>query len=153
MTTMQEAHDWMVAATIATEVPPIEIKKTRPDGATTNFTREMIEPTIRCVADVIRCRTADPHFPDTAIAVVLQRNQFSAVCREDYWRRAVSGDWQLQHLRNCLGIWREGTSELVALYYYSPISMVPPFREPSWAARLTEVLVDGIDRDYFRWYR
>lgn len=154
MGAMTAAHEWIVAATIATEVPPTLITKVTPELRETIFTREMIKPAIRAVADVMRCRIEDTHFPDTGIAVVLAPRQFSAVCREDYWRRAVAGNWQRKHVEECLSVWRESVvPRLHALYYYSPISMVPMMREPSWAARLTEVYVDGINRDFFRWYR
>jgi len=141
------AMDYLVAVTIATEVPP------RPTG---NFTEPMIDLAIRAVAEVIRNRAADPHFPDTEAAVVLQARQFSAVCREDYWRRAICGDWFPAHVERCLRIWHEIPIRSVvpgACWYYSPISMVPPFRVPDWAKALVEVPLEGMHADYFRFYR
>ena len=137
--------DYVVACVIATEVPP------KPTG---EFTAPMIPVAIRAVADVIRNRVKDSRFPDTAVEVVLQPKQFSAVCREAYWRAAMAGGWFPGHVASCLKIWEANQPPLAigALYYYSPVTMVPPHRVPSWVAGLDEVLVPGIHRDYFRFY-
>lgn len=142
-----DAANYLVACTIATEVPP------RPEGT---FTKPMIELAARAVAEVIRNRAADPHFPDSPVAVVLQHNQFSAVCREDYWRRAVAGNWFPAHVALCLQVWLETYYDLVApgaLYYYSPVSMQPPGSVPSWAGKLERVTTDKIDDNYFRFFK
>lgn len=141
-----EGQDYVVACVIATEVPPV------PQGS---FTNDMIPLALRCVADVIRNRVASPDFPHTAVEVVLQKNQFSAVCREDYWRRAMAGLWQPRHVDLAMKIWqaRQPTVVPEALWYYSPISMVPKDSEPSWLSGKTEVLVPTLSREYFRFYR
>lgn len=138
--------DWIVAATIATEIPP------RPQGP---FTREMIPVAIAAICDVIRNRVHDPRFPDTAVEVVLQPRQFSAVCREDYWRRAMAGLWEPSHMARCLEEWQHPAEHATApgaTHYYSPVSMVPPDREPSWIHGMTEVPV-AVDKSYFRFFK
>ncbi len=50
----------------------------------------------------------------------------------------------------------EGVKEDITLgctYFYSPISMVPPGREPNWAKEKTEVMIDGINAWHFRFYK
>ena len=141
------AHDWLVACTIATEVPPVGI------GA---FTPEMIPAALRAVADVIRNRVAAGSWGHSPVEVVLAKNQFSAVCREDYWRKAVAGLWQLSHVLKALAVWQ--TPQCPdnvggATYYYSPVSMRPVGAIPSWVAGLTEVVVPGIDPQFFRFYK
>lgn len=142
--------DWIIAATIATEVPPVPRD---------SFSAGMILQAIECVAEVIRNRVRTPGFPKTAVEVVLQPHQFSAVRLGDdagnYWVHALAGLWQPQHVQRCLQIWQESASPLVpgVLWYYSPISMVPKDSEPHWLAGKEEVLVPGIDREWFRWYR
>jgi spore germination cell wall hydrolase CwlJ-like protein len=116
----------------------------------------MIPLAIRAVADTIRARVASPLFPNTAVEVVLQPKQFSAVCREDYWRRALAGTWQPAHVARCLRLWQDLTLPAVApgaLWYYSPISMVPQGSVPSWVAGRTRVPTPQIDSFYFRFYR
>ena len=143
---MSDGQDWIVACVIATEVPP---------KSTGGFSAVMIPVAIQAVSDVIRNRAASGKFPDTAVEVVLQPKQFSAVCREDYWRKAMAGKWFPAHVAKCLAIWQNPGPPVApgALYYYSPISMVPPMSAPGWAAKLTEVPAAGLDRTYFRFYR
>src|SRR5882724_1090711 len=127
-----EGQDYIVACVMATEVPPV---------AQSAFTSDMIPLALRTVADVIRNRVASPDFPHTAVEVVLQKNQFSAVCREDYWRKAMAGLWQPRHVDLAMKIWRAVQPMTVpgALWYYSPISMLPLGREPSWLKDKVEV--------------
>jgi spore germination cell wall hydrolase CwlJ-like protein len=143
MTTFQEvkrnAEDYIVAATIATEVPP---------------TDSPIEE-MKAVIDVIRNRVKSGRWGTTALDVVLFPKQFSAVCREAYWRRALTGDWFPRHVEKCLAMWRSSWPDTTdgSLYYYSPISMVPQWSEPSWAANLVNVAVPGVRHDYFRFFK
>jgi Cell Wall Hydrolase len=145
-TTVSSGPDWIIAATIATEVPPL------PKGP---FTAAMIPIAIRAVSDVIRNRAASLAFPSNPVLVVLQHNQFSAVCREEYWQKALAGEWQPQHVLRCLREWQTPQAPVApgALYYYSPVSMVPPGREPSWVKTLTRVPVAGLDESYFRFFK
>lgn len=138
-------RDYVVACVVATEVPPV------PTGT---FTADMIPTAIRAVCDVIRNRVADPRFPKTAVDVVLEPGQFSAVCRQDYWRKAMAGSWFPTHVAGALAAWRELLSPVApgALWYYSPISMDPPDSAPSWAANRREIVVPGIDPEYFRFF-
>jgi spore germination cell wall hydrolase CwlJ-like protein len=143
---MSDPRDYIVACVVATEVPPL------PVGA---FTAAMIPPALAAVCDVIANRVASGGtFPSTAVEVVLQKNQFSAVCREDYWIRALAGSWFPSHVAAALAEWQRqrGQTAPNALYYYSPISMVPPGRIPAWAPGRDEVLVEGIDPQYFRFF-
>lgn len=139
-------QDYLVAATIATEVPPT---------ATTDFSADQIVLAIRAVCDVIRNRVASPLFPNTAVEVVLQPRQFSAVCREDYWRHALAGRWFPRHVASCLAAWRYAPAPPVvpgALYYFSPISMEPVGREPTWLAGKTELIIPKLNPHYFRFF-
>lgn len=141
----------LIAATIATEVPPFAVGK---------FTDGMIPLALNAVADCIRNRAlAGDAFGRTARAVVLAPKQFSAVLREEYWFKAVLGLWQPSHVEEARQHWRSivaGPAHAVGdrkiLWYYSPISMVPKYSEPSWVKNLIEVPRPGIDRDYFRFY-
>lgn len=142
--------DYVVACTAATEVPPAPVG---------TFTADMIVPAIKAVCQVIRNRVADARFPGTAVEVVLQKNQFSAVCRQDYWVKAMAGLWEPMHVQRCIDVWSSGEYLAVApgfgaLWYYSPASMVPKDSAPAWAATRTEVVPPGnIDREYFRFYK
>jgi spore germination cell wall hydrolase CwlJ-like protein len=130
----------------------------------------MIIAAQQAVAEVIANRLVDPAFPKTALGVVLQPKQFSGTMRglpipkgRDIWADALAGLWFPVHVQECLQAWRrvvEATrtghdTRLVpgALYYYSPVSMVPPLRAPSWVSGLQEVACELIGPDYFRWYR
>jgi len=140
-------RDYVVAAVISTEVPPIPVG---------DFTIDMIPAALRAVCDVIRNRVASPLFPKTPVEVVLQRGQFSAVCQQDYWRNAMAGVWFPAHVAGALAAWREPTwphFDARMCWYYSPVSMVPPYREPTWVSGRTEVLIPGLSRDYFRFYK
>jgi spore germination cell wall hydrolase CwlJ-like protein len=143
---LRDGQDYVVAVTIATEVPP------EPTGT---FRASMVPIAIQAVADVIRARVRDPRFPNTPVEVVLQPKQFSAVCRQVYWRRAMAGEWFPGHVATCLAIWKADRPPVApgALWYYSPVSMVPPGREPSWAAEKTAVYVEHLDPYYFRFFR
>lgn len=142
----QEGQDFVVAAVIATEVPPFPKD---------DFTAAMIPLARQAVGDVIRNRVADGRWGNTAVEVVLAPRQFSAVCSQDYWRKALAGKWCPDHVASCLASWQNPGDTLApsALFYYSPVSMNPPMSSPSWAAGKTEVLVDGLSRDFFRFYR
>lgn len=142
----QAGRDYVVAVVIATEVPPL---------ATGTFTVAMIPLAIHAVCDVIRNRVASHGFPDDPVSVVLQPKQFSAVCREEYWRHAMAGHWFPNHVAACLTAWQYPEPPIAAgaLWYYSPVSMDPPGREAPWVPGKTEVLVPGLDREYFRFYK
>jgi len=140
-------QDYVVACTVATEVPPTP---------TTNFSAEMIVLAIRAVCDVIRNRVADAAFPNTAVEVVLQPRQFSAVCHDEYWRKALAGKWFPRHVASCLAAWRYVVAPPVvpgALWYFSPISMEPPGREPTWLAGKEEIIVPKLNPHYFRFFK
>lgn len=159
------AEDLLVAATIATEVPP------RPSAA---FPLSMIELATRAVAEVILNRVARPRlFAATAVEVILAPKQFSAVLRGlsvhavghgDVWPRAVAGTWYPDHVARCYYAWRRardarlpeaGSVPLLpptTCWYYSPISMRPPGASPRWAADLYPVTVPGLAQEYFRFF-
>lgn len=143
-----EAQGYIVASVIATEVPPVP----KPD-----FPDTQIALAIEAVAEVIRNRVDDttPQWPNTAVQVVMQKNQFSAVCRQDYWIKCLAGAWFPNHLQRCWQLWQqERQPPLVpgALYYYSPISMDPPHSKPSWWNDAREVK-SPINPDYFRFMK
>lgn len=159
------AEDWIVAATIATEVPPAPVTSS---NSKETFTAAMILAAQQAVAEVILHRSKDPRFPHTPTEVVLQPKQFSAVMRglsaaalghKDIWSGAVAGSWFPVHVEECLDAWRRVRMGAVpalvpgALYYYSPVSMRPPLSAPDWAAALTPVLCSSISSDYFRFFR
>jgi len=136
---MQQAHDYLVAVTVATEVPP--------DAPIEEF---------KAVIDVIRNRVKAGKWGPLPINVVMAPKQFSAVCREDYWRRAVAGTWFPHHVEKCLALWRSSWAPDTtdgATYYYSPISMIPQWSAPSWAASLTEVQVAGTRPTHFKFFK
>jgi len=152
-------EECLVAATIATEVPP------NPTGA---FTAEMIPLAIRAVAEVMDNRTRAPQFAKTALGVVLQPKQFSGVMRgitaaalghRDIWLDAVSGAWKPDHVARCLAEWRrlarnpEPRLAPGALFYYSPSGMIPKGRVPDWVANLTPVPLVGVSEEFFRFFR
>ena len=135
----------LIAATIATEVPPFAVG---------TFTDDMIPKALTAVAECIRNRMAVGTFGGkTGRQVVLAPKQFSAVLREEYWFKAVLGLWQPRHVEEARKAWNVLTNpDGRVLWYYSPISMVPKMAEPSWVRGLTEIPRPGIDRDYFRFY-
>lgn len=140
-------QDYVVACTIATEVPPTP---------TTNFSSDMIVLAIRAVCDVIRNRVASPLFPNTAVEVVLQPKQFSAVCHDDYWRHAVAGHWFPRHVASCLAAWRYAPAPPVvlgALWYFSPVSMEPRDSFPNWFKGKQEIIVPKLNPEYFRFFK
>lgn len=128
--------NYILACVVATEVPP--------DSPDAEF---------RAVIDVIRNRAKK--WTLSLVEVVLQKNQFSAVCREDYWRKAMAGKWQQAHVSRCYEWvqrdWVDTTNG--ATFYYSPISMQPAGAAPPWAAKLDEVTVDGVRQAYFRFFK
>ena len=143
--------DRLVAATIASEVPP---------PGTTKFTPDQIALARLLVAEVIYHRVKFLKWGDTAYAVITARLQFSAVLREEYWFNAVLGKWFPGHVDACAAAWAQVNAPgysfklpALTLNYYSPVSMVPPGTVPPWVAGLVEVPVAGLDRDYFRFYR
>jgi hypothetical protein len=160
--------DWIVACTIATEVPPSPLQSS---GSQEMFTSAMILAAQQAVAEVIWNRTMSGGFSKTAVGVVLQPKQFSGTLRglpapkggRDIWADALAGSWFPAHVNECYAAWRRVIEmnrtghdlRLVpgALYYYSPVSMDPPFREPTWAAGLKFVPCEIISADYFRFYR
>lgn len=144
--TLTDGQDYVVAAVIATEVPP----DPKPD-----FGQTQIALAIEAVAEVIRNRVASPKFPSTAVQVVLQKNQFSAVCREDYWIKCMAGLWHPDHLSTCLQLWKQSRVPPIvpdAVYYYSPISMNPPMSSPPWWDDAREVK-SPINPKYFRFMK
>lgn len=147
---MNPGQDWIVAATMATEVPP---------APAPGFPAKMIPLAIAAVAHVIRNRVASPLFPDTAVEVVLQPKQFSAVCRwvtgRSYWAEALAGRWFPRHVLRCLSAWQDPSQPTPvpgALYYYSPVSMVPRDAVPYWTVGKTEIPCPGLDPGWFRFY-
>ena len=82
------SHDYLVAVTIATEVPP--------DAPIAEF---------KAVIDVMRNRVKSGKWGALPIDVVMAPKQFSAVCREYYWRRAIAGAWCPQHVEKCYALW------------------------------------------------
>lgn len=168
MSLVPTAEEWLVAATIATEVPPAPVHSS---ASATTFTAPMIIAAQQAVAEVIANRVAHPSFPKTAVGVVLQPKQFSAVMRglsaaalghRDIWADAVAGLWFLPHVEECLAAWRRvqetrrtnhGVALVgAALWYYSPVSMNPPTRVPDWAASKKPVACPQIASDYFRFF-
>jgi len=158
-------EEWLVAATIATEVPP---RPTTNPNSVQPWTAEAIPLAIRAVAEVIATRARTDEFPKTALGVVLQIKQFSGVLRgvslvqvghRDVWLDAVGGLWFPDHVGRCLAEWRRiarGTTVEVAggaTHYYSPISMLPSRRIPFWAVDMTPVPVPGVPLDWFTFYR
>lgn len=142
----QAGKDWIVAATVATEVPPPGT--TALDDASVALARQ-------AVCNVIRARVTSGRFPNDPVLVVLQPKQFSAVCTQDYWRNACAGLWCPSHVAACLAEWQGSTGNAAAgaLWYYSPISMIPKDAEPVWVPGKTEILVPGLDREFFRFYQ
>lgn len=161
-------EDWIVACTIATEVPPSPVRSA---ASQEMFTSAMILAAQQAVAEVIWNRLATPGYPKTAAGVVLQPKQFSGTLRglpapkngKDMWADAIAGTWFPQHVRECYVAWRRVIEmnrtghdlRLVpgALYYYSPVSMEPAFKEPSWLPGLKLVPCESVSSDYFRFYR
>jgi len=154
--------EWLVAVTIASEVPP---RATRNKHSQQEFTDAMIDVALRAVTEVIVNRTKADGFPNDALSVVLAPKQFSGVLRgvslratghRDFWLDAVCGRWYPEHVERALAAWRQREErERIApgaLHYYSPVGMVPPHRVPGWAARLTPVPVAGLASDFFRFF-
>jgi len=141
----QDGKDWAVAVVIATEVPPPGSSALTPDE---------IQLAIGAVCNVIRARAQDPRFPNDPVLVVLEPKQFSGV-GQDYWQRAMAGHWFPDHVWACLTQWRGAPAPAAegALWYYSPISMNPPYSAPGWVAGKTEVVVEGLPQGFFRFYR
>lgn len=130
--------DYLVACTVATEVPP-----------------NAPEAEFKAVIDVMRNRVKSKKWGKRGVNVVLAKHQFSAVCREDYWINAITGDWQPKHVEKCYNLWVAGWPDTTkgATHYYSPISMNPKWSEPKWAKNMTEIKVDGVRPDYFRFFK
>jgi len=135
---MTDHRLYIVASVVATEVPP--------DSPIEEF---------MAVIDVIRNRAKRTQEVGDLVMAVLAKNQFSAVCREDYWRRAMAGYWQPAHVQKCLDLvtqdWPDTTDG--ANYYYSPISMVPQWSAPSWAAKFEGKTIPGVRPDYFKFFK
>ncbi len=125
-----------MAATAATEIPP-----------------DAPEQEFKAVIDVMRNRSRIRG--QSLMEVVLAKNQFSAVCREDYWRRALNGKWLPRHVEKCYMLLNEEWDDKTtgATHYYSPISMIPQGRMPNWAHSMEEVEIDGVRPFYFRFWR
>jgi hypothetical protein len=158
------AEDWVVAATIATEVPPVPTKHAASKDL---FTAGMILAAQQAVAEVMFNRQQDKRFPKTAMGVVLAPKQFSAVMRglsaaalghHDIWLGAMEGSWFPQHVAECLAMWRRVKAREVtplvpyALWYFSPVSMRPALSSPSWVTGKTAVPCTAISGDYFRFF-
>ena len=138
--------DYVVAVTVASEVPPV------PKGG---FTAPMIPLAIRAVCDVMRNRAADPRFPHTTVEVALQPKQFSCV-GQPYWYHALAGTWFPTHVLRCITAWLNPILPPVApgaLYYFSPVSMVPLGSVPHWVEGKTLVATPGIDPHYFQFFK
>lgn len=159
------AAEWLVAVTIATEVPPKPVKSPH---SSVEFTAAMIPKAIRAVAEVIKNRAGRMGFPKTPLGVVLAPRQFSGVMRgvpaaalghRDIWLDAVVGEWMTEHVSKCLYEWRrvlagpEVQTVPGVTHYYSPVGMLPPMKAPSWAASMIEVPLAGVAPDYFRWFK
>lgn len=156
-------EEWLVAATIATEVPPSPASK--PGFAP--WTAEAIPLAIRAVAEVIAARVGKSGFAQRPLGVVLQVKQFSGVLRglrltdvghRDIWLDAVSGLWFPDHVSRCLAEWRrtersEARIAGGATHYYSPVGMLPPGSKPQWAVSMPQVSVAGVPADWFSFYR
>lgn len=158
------AEEWLVAATIATEVPPVP---TRSPYSRDGWPAEAIPLAIRAVAEVIAERVTRDGFPDAPLGVVLQVKQFSGVLRgvtlrqvghRDIWLDAVTGSWFPGHVGRCLAEWRRlaRSAERIAggaTHYYSPVSMLPPGSTPRWAVDMEPVAVIGVPADWFSFFR
>lgn len=137
MTPAEIGRQYIVAVVVATEVPP--------DAPLEEF---------QAVISVIRNRSIKRK--KNLVEVVLEKNQFSAVCREDYWREAMAGKWEPDHVDKCYDLlgteWYDTTDG--AMYYYSPISMKPQWSQPHWDfSKLKEVPVTGVRTEYFRFFK
>lgn len=158
-------EEWLVAATIATEVPP---RPTTSPNSLQPWTAEAIPLAIRAVAEVVDARVKADGFPNSPLDVVLQVKQFSGVLRgvalvqvghRDIWLDAVGGLWFPDHVSRCLAEWRRiarGSEARIAggaTHYYSPVGMLPSRRVPSWAVDLTPVPLAGVPDDWFRFFR
>lgn len=133
----KQAQLWIVAVVVATEVPP--------DSPDAEF---------RAVIDVMRNRAKVLN--KSLVEIVLTKNQFSAVCREDYWRKAMAGKWMPAHVQRCYEWLQRDWVDITehATHYYSPISMIPQGRVPAWAnPPAVEVEVPGARPEYFRFFR
>ncbi len=132
----EAARLYIVAATVATEVPP-----------------DAPEAEFKGVIDVMRNRVRV--FRKSLLQVVLAPRQFSAVCREQYWRDALDGVWLPAHVARCYQLleqdWPDTTGG--ATHYYSPIGMVPRGSVPAWAGSMTEMDVPGVRPNYFRFFK
>jgi len=146
---MNDPRDYIVACVMATEVPPVPTK----DGL---FTDAMIIPALQAVKDCIMARMIDSQFPRTAVGVVMEKGQFSAVCREDYWVRALEGSWAPDHVARALMVWENSMPQVApgALFYFSPCSMVPRDTLPGWDfTKLVEIETPAINKEYFRFFK
>lgn len=141
-----DGRRYIVAAVVATEVPP---------------TAPLAE--FKAVIDVMRNRAASGRWGGANLSrtswaalvhVVLAPHQFSAVCNADYWRAALAGEWQAAHVERCYYLLGEGWPDTTdgATHYYSPIGM-PAHRVPDWAAAMREVRPDGVRPEFFRFFK
>lgn len=158
------AEEWIVAVTIATEVPP---RPTTNPNSPQPWLAEAIPLAIRAVAEVVATRAKTNGFPNSALGVVLQLKQFSGVLRglslkavghRDIWLDAVCGIWFPDHVGKCLAEWRRvmRSAERIAggaTHYYSPVGMLPPGSKPSWVVGKTLHTVTGVPIDWFSFYR
>lgn len=132
-----EGMYYIVGVVVATEVPP--------DAPIEEF---------KAVIDVMRNRAKRSNNIGDLVSVVLAKNQFSAVCREDYWRKAMAGKWLPQHVDKCVELVKQSWEDTTdgATYYYSPVSMIPKWSAPAWAERFIEKEVKGVRKEFFRFY-
>lgn len=138
-----ELQDYLVAVTVATEIPPARTDEAGP------------EVEIEAVIDVVRNRAR--LWGQSPAEVVLARRQFSGVCQE-YWKRALAGQWFPAHVGRCYALWldrfRFNVPDIThgCTHYYSPIGMKPPGRVPRFAQLGTEVVIPGVRRTHFRFF-
>ena len=137
MTDFESAQLYIVAVTAATEIPPF------PDTPEAEF---------KGVIDVIRNRARI--FRKSLVDVVMAPRQFSAVCRETFWRDAICGKWFPAHVERCYRLLQQDWSDTTggATHYYSPIGMVPRGSVPSWAGSMVEISIEGVRPNYFRFF-
>ena len=130
-------QNYIVAVTIASEVGP-----------------QGTQPERRAVASVIHNRATRDNI--TFLKVVLAPKQFSGV-GHDYWIRYLAGTSLEATVRQCYADWEWVVENgpvfpETVRWYYSPISMEPPFSEPYWARRLTYYPTPDIAPDRFKFY-
>ena len=130
-------QNYIVAVTIASEVGPQGTEAER-----------------RAVASVIHNRATRRNA--TFLKIVMEPRQFSGV-GHDYWLRYLAGTSMEAVVKQCYESWEWVLENGPVLpetvrWYYSPISMDPPFRVPHWARNLTYYPVPSVHEDRFKFY-